>query len=355
MSLRTVLKKELLWSRHRIVALLFVLVLLPGAFAGSSVFFQSVLPRDAPVAVVGTEDVSPDDRAVVEASLDLFSKPRAFDSRAAAFRALERESVYAVVDVPPGIADPDVARVNVTITIDGDTVPYREPSGALVTVVSRSLNSNLDKRVAVTREVRGTERRLSSYLVPTFLLMLVATLALAYLPYNLAREEAVVDRLRVETSLLTVLVGKLLFFTAVLAIPVLVFAGASVALGYDLQVFAPGALFAYVVTFLALGAVATAVTFASRFSTTGRLANVLILFFVFGFSGLVYPAGFFSPVRREVIRRVPTHYAVVLARRTTFEAVSTVAFAESLAGLTVFCLISFVPMVAAVRYYEGRA
>ena len=355
MSLRTVLKKELLWSRHRLFALLFVLVLLPGAFAGSSVFFQSVLPRDAPVAVVGSEEVTADDRAVVEASLDLFSKPRTYESREAAFRALERESVYAVVDVPPDIADPSVDRVNLTITIDGDTVPYREPSGALASVVSRSLNSNLQKQVQVTREIRGEERRLSSYLFPTFLLMLVATLALAYLPYNLAREEAVVDRLRVETSLLTVLVGKLLFFAALLAVPILVFAGAAAGLGYDLNVFAPGALFAYLVTFLSLGAVATAVTFASRFSTTGRLANVLVLFFVFGFSGLVYPAGFFSPVRREIIRRVPTHYAVVLARRTTFEVVSTAAFAEWIAGLAAFCLLSFVPMVAAVRYYERRA
>ncbi|MFC7226886.1 ABC transporter permease [Salinirubellus salinus] len=355
MSLRTVLKKELLWSRHRIVALLFVLVLLPGAFAGSSVFFQSVLPRDAPVAVVGSDDVTEDDRAVLEASLDLFSKPRAYDSREAAFRALERESVYAVVDIPPGIADPDVERVNVTVTIDGDTVPYREPSGALVTVVSRSLNANLEKRVHVQREVRGAERKLSSYLVPTFLLMLVSTLALAYLPYNLAREEAVVDRLRVETSLSTVLVGKLLFFAGLLAVPILVFAAAAAGLGYDLNVFAPGALFAYLVTFLTLGAVATSVTFASRFSTTGRLANVLVLFFVFGFSGLVYPAGFFSPIRREVIRRVPTHYAAVLARRTTFEAVPTAAFVEWIAGLAVVCLLSFVPMVVAVRYYERRA
>ncbi len=355
MSLRTVLKKELLWSRHRIVALLFVLVLLPGAFAGSSVFFQSVLPRDAPVAVVGSEDVGPDDKAVMEAALELFSKPERYDSRERAFRSLERESVYAVVDVPPDVADPSVDRVNVTITIDGDTVPYREPSAALVTVVSRSLNSNLEKRVSVQREIRGEERRLSSYLVPTFLLMLVSTLALAYLPYNLAREEAVMDRLRVETSLLTVLLGKLLFFTVLLLCPIIVFAGAAAGLGYDLNVFAPGALFAYAVTFLTLGAIATAITFASRFSTTGRLANVLVLFFVFGFSGLVYPAGFFSPVRRAVIRRVPTHYAAVLARRTTFESVETVAFAEWLAGLAAVCTLVFVPMVVAVRYYERRA
>jgi hypothetical protein len=187
-----------------------------------------------------------------------------------------------------------------------------------VTVVSRSLNANLEKRVHVQREVRGAERKLSSYLVPTFLLMLVSTLALAYLPYNLAREEAVVDRLRVETSLSTVLVGKLLFFAGLLAVPILVFAAAAAGLGYDLNVFAPGALFAYLVTFLTLGAVATSVTFASRFSTTGRLANVL-------------------------------------ARRTTFEAVPTAAFVEWIAGLAVVCLLSFVPMVVAVRYYERRA
>lgn len=352
MSLRTILRKELLWSRHRALALLFVLVLLPAAFAGASVFFQHVLPKDAPVAVVADEEVSEEEYDVVAASFRLFSKPIQYDSERAAMRDLERETVYAVVSVPPDLDDPDIDRVNMTVTIDGDMTPYREPSGALVNVVATTMNRQLDKRVVVQRSVRGEERRLSSYLLPTFLMILVLTFAFAYLPYNLAREEAVLDRLRVETSLDTVVAGKLLFFTALLAVPLLVFHGLGFALGYDVNLLAPGAILGYGLTFLACGAIATAVTFASGFGTTGRLFNVLLLFSFLGFSGLVYPVGFFSPLRREIIRRVPTHYAMLAVRGSSLRDLPTAEFATWLGGMALFALAMLVPLKLAMLAYE---
>jgi ABC-2 type transport system permease protein len=352
MSLRTILGKELRWSRHRVVALLFVLVLLPAAFAGASVFFQHVLPKDAPVAVVAGEDVSEEEYDVVAASFRLFSKPVEYESEAAAMRDLERESVYAVVSVPPDLDDPDVERVNMTGTIDGDVTPYREPSGALVSIVARTMNRQLDTRVVVQREVRGDERTLSSYLLPTFLRIIVLTFAVAYLPYNLAREEAVLDRLRVETSLDTVIAGKLVFFTGLLAVPLLVFHGVGVALGYDVNLLAPGAVLGYGLTFLACGAIATAVTFASGFGTTGRLFNVLVLFAFLGFSGLVYPVGFFSPLRRDIIRRVPTHYAMLTVRGSALRDIPAAEFATWLGGVTLFALAMLVPLKLSMLAYE---
>jgi ABC-2 type transport system permease protein len=351
-SLRTILRKELLWSRHRALALLFVLVLLPAAFAGASVFFQSVLPKDAPVAVVADGEVSEEEYDVVAASFRLFSEPIRYESEDQAFRDLERETVYAVVNVPPDLDDPDVDRVNMTITIDGDMTPYREPSNALVSVVATTMNRQLDKRVVVQRSVRGEERKLSSYLLPTFLMIIVLTFAFAYLPYNLAREEAVLDRLRVETSLDTVVAGKLLFFTALLAVPLLVFHGLGLAMGYDVNLLGPGAVLGFGLTFLACGAIASAVTFASGFSTTGRLANVLVLFGFLGFSGLVYPAGFFSPLRREVIRRVPTHYAMLAVRGSSLRDLPTAEFATWLGGMALFALAMLVPLKFAMLAYE---
>ncbi|WP_276261004.1 ABC transporter permease [Haloglomus litoreum] len=352
MSLRTVLRKELLWSRHRVLALLFVLILLPAAFAGASVFFQHVLPKDAPVAVVAGEDVSDSEYDVVAASFRLFSKPIQYDSEAAAMRDLRRESVYAVVSVPPDLDDPEVEQVNMTVTIDGDVTPYREPSQALVSVVAGTMNRQLDKRVVVQREIAGEERKLSSYLLPTFLMIIVLTFAFAYLPYNLAREEAVLDRLRVETSLDTVVAAKLAFFTALLAVPLLVFHGIGVALGYGVNLLAPGAVLAYGLTFLACGAIATAVTFASGFGTTGRLFNVLVLFGFLGFSGLVYPVGFFSPLRREVIRLVPTHYAMLTVRGTALRGLPVTEFATWLAGIALFALAMLVPLKLSLLAYE---
>lgn len=349
--MRDVLRKEVLWSRHRLLVLAFVLLLLPGAFAATSVFFQHVLPKDAPVAVVG-DDASDADRRVVTAALEGFSDPERYDSRVAAMTALEREQVYAVVTVPPGVADPATEEATVTIAIDGDVVPYREPSAALANVVRFSLDRAVEADVSVERRIVGGERILSSYLVPTFLTVVVMTYAFAYLPYNLARERRVLDRLRVEASLWRAFAGKLLFLAALLLVPMAVFAAVAAALGYDVAVLAPAAVVAYLLTFLALGSVAGAVTLVTDFDTSGRLANVLLLFGFLGFSGLVYPVGFFSAWRREVVRLVPTHYAVVVARSATLKGASAGDFASWLAGLGGFALACAGLLYVSTRYYE---
>lgn len=349
----TVLRKEFAWSRHRIGALLLILVLLPGAFAGAATFFQHVLPKDAPVAVVGSAEVTDDDRAVVRASLDLFSKPIDFESREAALQALERERVYAVVDVPPGIADPAASEaVTIHVTIDADVVPYREPSAALVGVVRSSLNENLDKRVRVEKTTLGPRLKLSAYLLPTFLLLLAMVFAFAYLPYNLAGEAAVLDRLRVETSLGAVVGGKMVFLAGLLFVPLVVFRGVASYVGYDVALLSPGVVVAYQATFLACGALAAAVTFVTRFSTTGRLLNVLLLFATMGFSGLVYPAGFFSPIRRWIIRRFPTHYAVLLARGSALKDHPIADYQAVVAGLAGLVLVAALLLAGSLRWYE---
>lgn len=353
--IRTLLYKELLASRHRLAVLALVLVVLPAAFAGTSVFFQHTLPRDAPVAVVAEEGATEADREVVGAALQQFAIPRTYDDRGRALRALGREQVYAVVSAPPGIADPDAARANVSITIDGDMVPYREPSAALASVVRVALNDAVAADVSVTRTFVGDRRRLPSYLVPTFLLILVLTYAFAYLPYDLSRERAVLDRLRVEASLPAALAGKLCFVGALLAVPLVTVAAAAAVLGHDVTVLAPGAVAAYLLTFLAAGSVATAVTLLARFDVAGRLVNVLLLFATMGFSGLVYPVGFFSPTRREVVRAVPTHYAVIVARSTTLRGASAGEFAGWLAGLAGTAAVALAALYVAVRYYEVRA
>lgn len=351
----TLLRKELLASKHRVAVLVVVLLVLPGAFAGATVFFQHVLPKDAPVAVVPEEGASEADREVVVAALQQFAVPRVYDDRDRAIAALRREQVYAVVSAPPGIADPNASRANVTIVIDGDMVPYREPSAALASVVRFTLNDAVAADVSVTREFLGEQRRLPSYLVPTFLMVLVLTYAFAYLPYDLAREEAVLDRLRVEASLSAALVGKLVFLGSLLVVPLLTFAVVSAALGHDGRVLAPGAVAAYLLTFVAAGSVSAAVTLLTRFDVAGRLVNVVVLFATMGFSGLVYPVGFFSPTRREVVRLVPTHYAVIVARSTTLKGADASAFGGWLAGLAGTAVVALVLLLAAVRYYEVRA
>jgi len=350
--LRALLRAELLGSRRRLFTLIVVLVLVPGAVAGSSALFQNVLPRDAPVAVVGGEDVTATDRAVARDAAGLFSKPVAYDSEAAARRALERERVYAVVTAPPGLADRDVESARVEVTVDGDVTPYREPSRALAAVLEGALDRSLEKRVAVEVHTLGRERDLSSYLLPTLLFVLAAAVAFGYVPHAFTREERALDRVRVEASLPAAVGVKLAVLTALFVVPIGVFAGASVWFGYGTRLWAPAAVAAYLLTFLSLAAIATAVAFLTRFSTAGRLGNLLLAFAVLGASGVVYPAGFFSPLRRELIRLTPTHYAIVLIRGVALKGHDAARYADWLAGLTAMALLCAVPLALAIRRYE---
>ena len=56
MSIRSLLRKELRWSRRHIFVLVFLLVALPLFFAGTSFLFQDVIPREVPVAVVAEDE-----------------------------------------------------------------------------------------------------------------------------------------------------------------------------------------------------------------------------------------------------------------------------------------------------------
>lgn len=324
MTLRALLRTQLRWGRRRIAVLLLVLVVLPGAVAASSLLFGDALPRDAPVAVVAGEDATAEDVEVVTATLGLFAHPVAHDSRAEALRALDRERVYAMVVVPGGLTDGGPATVD--MYVDGRVVPYLEPSGAVASALGYTLDRSLDADVRVERHVRGPRIDLSAYLLPTFLFVLLGVLAFAYLPYVLAREADALDRIRVESSLEAYLAAKLLVLAGLAIVPVAVFGAVAAWLDYPVSVLGPTAVAVSLATFLAFAATSSAVTFLTGFGTAGRLTNVLVLFAVLGVSGVAYPAGFFSPVRREVVRLAPTHYAVVLLRNATLKGLGAAAY-----------------------------
>lgn len=331
MTLRALIGTQLRWTRRRAAVLVLVLVVLPGAVAASSVLFQDVLPRDAPVAVVAGEDATAEDVELATATLRLFAEPVAVDSEAAAFRALDRERVYAVVVVPGGLAGE--GSVTLDMYVDGRVVPYLEPSEAVASAVGITLDRNLAADIEVAHHVRGDRLDLAAYLVPTFLFALLGVLAFAYLPYALVRDESVLDRVRVASSLEAYLAAKLLVFTLLAAVPVAVFAAVMAWLGYPVALLRPTAVAVALATFLAFGATAAAVTFLTGFSTAGRLANVLVLFAVLGLSGVAYPAGFFSPIRRELIRLAPTHYAAVLLRNAALKDLGAATYPTATAVL----------------------
>lgn len=355
MSLRAFVGKEVRWGRRHLVALLLVLVVLPALFAYTAVLFQEVVPRDAPVAMVpGSDGPSDQDMSVARSTFRLFAHPVDYDSRERAFDDLANERVYAVVVVPDGLTAEE-ATVTVDVYIDARIVPYRDPSRGVVALAGRVFDDQLDANVRVERHELGREIRLSEYLLPTFLLGVLWTIALTYLPHTIAREAEALDRVRVQSSLAAYATAKLAAFTMLAAVPIAVFGAAGAYLGFDVLVLSPGVVGVALASFLALGAVAVGVTFLTRFSTTGLLANVVLLVGLLTLSGLAYPAGFFSPTRRELVRLLPTHYAAVLVRNAALKGTGPGAYPTAVLVLAGFVVGSLVLAGLSLRHYRRTA
>lgn len=342
MSLRSLLRKEVYWSRRNLLTLLLVLCIVPGFFAASSVLFQDVIPRDTPVAVVPqSEDVTESELITVEAGLSFFATPVSMDSREAALASLERERVYAVVEVPHGINEAG-RDVTFRLYVDGSMVPFKEPSQTIANIMQGELNERLDASVSVERVIVGNSHDLSGYLVPIVLIGLFMLVAFTYVPYNLARERAILDRVRLDSSLEALVGAKLVFFTVLMALPIGVFHLVMQGLGYDISAIAPGTVLVLLLTFVTLAALAMAVVIATRFATVGRFLNVLLLLYVVGFSGLAYPAGYFSALRKAIIRATPTHYATIVTRSTMLRDLPIEAFGGWLLGLAAVAVAALV-------------
>lgn len=328
MSLFSLLKKELQWSRRNLLLLVFLLVLLPGFFAGTSVAFQEVLPRDVPVAVVAENDqVGEEELTIVKGGLTVFTDPAVVETTSGAERMLDREAVYAIVEVPPDITESGVD-ATFTLTVDGSIVPFLEPSDVIGSLMRFQLDETLPADVSVDRTVVGDELELPEYLFPTVLMSLVIFVGFTYVPYDLSREAAVLDRLRVEASLEAVVLSKLLYTTVLMLVPVFVFHVAALYFGYDVHSLAPGALLAFATTFLLVSTVSTTIMVLTRFSVVGRFLNVVLMLAVLGLSGLAFPVGFFSTIRTTIVRILPTHYAMIIARSMMLKDVGLTAFAD---------------------------
>jgi ABC-2 type transport system permease protein len=356
MSLPSLFRKELLWSRHRILTLVLLLLLLPAFFAYTTVIFQTVVPEDTPIAIVPeTDDVSADGLDIIEGGAALFSAPERYESEERAMRALRREEVYAVLVVPPGILDESTTDATFTLAIDGGMVPFGDPSIAIRNIMEPRLNQNLPADIRVERTVVGAERTLSEFLVPVFMMGMVLLFAFTYFPYNLARESDVLERVLVSTSLDAVIATKILYHAVLLLVPIGAFAVAANALGYSVAVLSPSAIAVFLLTFVYLAAISAAVMVLTDFSALGRFCNVALLFGSITFSSLVYPVGFFSPLRKELARSIPLHHSMVASRSLTLKQVDASLFADRFLLLGGFTLASLLALKLAIEHYKRTA
>lgn len=352
MSLRSLLEKEAHWSLRNALVLVFLLLLLPGFFAGTSVIFQDVLPRDVPVAVAPADDsVDESNMEVVEGTIATVTEPTRVDDIDEGRAMLERESVYAVVEVPTNLDDAS-AEAKFQLIVDGAIVPFLSPSEIIGNVLESEMDSIFDAEVTADREVVGEEKTLPEYLYPTFLLTLVIFFAFSYVPYNLKNESAVLDRLRVEASLESVVAAKLLFFTALVTVPIVVFHAAALYYGYAVATLTPGAVLTLLLTFLLVSTVSSTIMILSRFSGVGLFVNVTAMLGVVALSALAFPLGFFSPIRTTVAQLLPTYYAGVITRSMMLKGSSLTTFTDWLALLVGSLIVAAIALEGSIIYYR---
>ncbi|MFB6309497.1 MAG: ABC transporter permease [Haloarculaceae archaeon] len=356
MALRSLLYKDGRWLRHNVGTVLLVLIVLPSLFALSTVAFQQVIPRDTPVAVVAAdESVTDDELTAMRGVAAFFSRPATYDAdeRDRAMRALAREEVYAVFVVPPGILDRD-ASVTVEMYVEQEIVPYEQPSLAIASILRYRAGNVLPAEVGVDRIAVGSDRTLSEYLVSVGAMLFAMVLAFAYVPYTVASEKRVFRRIRVESSLWHLLASKFLVFTLLMVVPLVTFQAISNYLSFSVELLAPGAAVVTLLTFVYLLAISLGVMFLARFRTVGRMINIALLFAVLTFSSMVYPAGFFSPLRREIAHAMPTHYSMVVQRGISLKAQSAALYLDYyllLGGVTVVALAF---LAVTVVHYDRR-
>jgi len=335
-----------------VAALVVLLLVLPATAGYASVTFQHVIPQEAPVAVVPAADTTDNGSLeLVDAATVTFAQPVRYDSEAAAMEALHREEVYAVVTVPPGVLN-DSRESQLNLTVEGSMVLFDKPSSAMVGVLNYRLQSDGSTSISVERNVVGPSRSLSTYLVPVLLVSTLLLFAFTYVPYNLAGESRAIQRIRTDASLESLVAAKLLYFTLLMLVPIATFGVVTWALGYGITPISVGIVAALLLSFLAMAAVSMSIMFLTRFRTVGRFLSVVVLFGLVAFGGLIYPAGFFSPIRKEIVRAVPLHYTTIIVRSEMLKDVPLRLYADYFAVLGVTVIASLIVLEGAIVMYR---
>lgn len=355
MSIRSLLKKEGHWSRRNVLVLVFLLLVLPTFFATTSAMFQDVVPREVPVAVVPEdEEVTDDELRIVEGGIGVFTDPQIVESEEDAVEALQREQVYGIVTVPPDITDPE-AEAEFRLTVDGSIVPFQEPSQVIVGLMEFQLDDVLAADISAERTVIGEEKDLQEYLFPSFLMVVIIFFAFTYVPYNLKREETVLDRLKVESSLEAVVMAKLLYYTVLMLGPILIFHVAAIYYGHTIDSLAPGAIVAFLLTFVLLSTVSMTIMVLTRFSSVGQFTNVVLMLGTIGLSALAFPVGFFSSIRTTIARLLPPHYSMIIARSTMLKEMQLSAFTDWVLGFLALIALGLLALKLSIVYHRRTA
>lgn len=355
------LRKEVHWSKRNILVLGFILILVPASFGATSIIFQEAVPENVPVATLAQdENVSEEDMRTVEAILNLYTDPQRVDSREEGVKKLEREEVYALIQVPPNLRDGNPS-TNGTfrLTIDGNIAPLLEAAPFIEELVQGRLNDTdqVEGNFTMQTEVIGIEhvggeRSLAEYLYPTFMMAMLIFFAFTYVPYNIARDAEVLDRLRVESTIESLVTAKLAYLTSLMVVPLLVFGLMATYFGYQVSPFSPIPLLLMLLTFLFLSTVSLTVMVLSRFSGAGQFANLLLMLGVLGASAIDFPRGLASSIRPQIAVLTPTHHIMIAIRSLMLKDLPVTDFTGKILFMLVATAVAVVALKVSIIYFR---
>lgn len=346
------LKKEALLVRRNLALFVVLLVVVPAALAGGTSVYQQTIPQDIPVAVVpAEEDTAETDMRLVRGAVNFFADPVEYDDREAAVRAIEREEVYMAFVVPPGLADEN-AEVTIEVVTDRTNAPLQDPTELVLEELAGAFAQGMPADVSFELNSFGTERTLSSFMLPSALFALIVLYSMVYIPYQVREERRVIDRLRTETRLELVVASKLLFYGALVVFPALTVTAASRYYGYGFGAMGLETLLVLFLTFLYLAAAGLAVLFAMRLRQAAVFVDLGLAVGTLTLSGLIYPVGFYSAVRKAISRALPSHYSLVMLRGTMLRDMSLSAYADYLAWVGLACVVAILALGASIKLYE---
>ena len=364
MDLLILLRKEFSAIRGNLAMFVVLLILLPGMFVGVTAVYEQTIPEDIALGMApANENVTEDEYALVEPVIadgqgldfDGFGTVERFEDRNESERALEREEVYVVIEVPDGyLADSDGDDTNFTLLMDNSFTLLQEPLNETGGIIETQLHATgqVHNDTTVHMDGVGEERSLPEFLIPAVLLSFVVLYGMVYIPYQVRGERLVMDRLQTETSLEYVVLSKLIFYGLLLAIPAAVVVAMTMGMGYNIAALSPFSLLVLVLTFLYLGAFSLAVLFFLQLEKTGLFLNVGLAIISLALSAMLFPVGFFSSIERVIASILPTWYSVASMRSAMLRDVSFVQYADYIGYMAAAVVVGLVLLKLSLVYYR---
>jgi len=349
------LTTELYGARRKIAVVVVGFALLPALFMTGTVGFDKTLPEDIPVGIApGDETTTEDDLILTEAGVALLGTPIQYETEAEAIHSLDREEVYLVVLVPPGLTD-ETTTAAFQIQSHGSAVPLSDATGLLVSILNAELQSLLSGEVELTHEQRGMEFSLSEYLIPTFITVFVMAIALLYIPYDIMSNRQILDRVRHQSRLESFIGAKLLFYGGLMTVMLAAFAAVNHFLDYHIHPLRIETVTAVGLLFVSTAAIGTGIVFLTNINRITLFVNFGLLIGVVGAGSLLYPVGFFSPIRMEIARLLPVHYLNIIIRGHFMRGDEFGLYADWYRLLGVYTLGCLAFCGGCIRSYEWRA